>query len=148
MHASKANKLVLILLRISVGWFFLYEGIISILDSQWTLLPFIKDARTFPEFYSYISQPELLPYLSFIAKGLFILIGALLIAGFFVRLGAFLGILLMLFFYFPLLSFPYVHPSHYIVDYHFVMIMVLLHLFVARAGEVFGLGSMFHFSRY
>ncbi len=145
---SRSAKLFIILIRIAVGWYFLYQGIIAILNSSWSILPYIKDAHTFTGFYSYLAHSTLLPYLSYSIKGLFIIIGALLILGIFVRIASLLGALLMLFFYFPLLHFPYVSGTFYIIDEHAVMILLLLYLGAIRAGEFFGLGSMFRFSRY
>jgi thiosulfate dehydrogenase [quinone] large subunit len=148
---NKPTKLFLILLRVAVGWFFLYQGITAILDPQWSVLPFISHAHTFPDFYTSVSDPVTASYMSYLIKGLYVLIGALIVSGLFVRIGALLGALIMLFFYFPLLQFPYVTYAgsvYYIVDYHLVMVILLLYLFAARAGEVFGLGTLFKFSRY
>lgn len=148
---NRPTKLFLILLRIAVGWFFLYQGITAILDPQWSILPFIANAQTFPDFYRAFADFMTASYMSYIVKGLYVIVGVLIISGLFVRIGAFLGALLMLFFYFPLLQFPYVryaNVTYYIVDYHIVMVILLLYLFAARAGEVFGLGTMFKFSRY
>jgi thiosulfate dehydrogenase (quinone) large subunit len=148
MAPTKGSKLFLILLRVVVGWFFLYQGITMILNPQWSLLPFIQNAQTFPDFYAALTASTLIPYINYLFKGLYILIGGLLILGLFVRPAALLGALIMLFLYFPLLKFPYVDSVYYIVDQHLVMVFVLMYLFAVRAGEFFGLGSMFHFSRY
>ncbi len=145
---SKFAKLSIILLRAAVGWFFLYQGIITILDSNWTLLPYIKNPGTFSNFYLSLASSPLLPYLNYTVKGLFVLVGLFLIIGLFVRIVGIIGILLQIFFYFPLLHFPYVESIYYIVDTHIIIIMAILFLFAIRAGEYFGLGSMFKFSRY
>jgi thiosulfate dehydrogenase [quinone] large subunit len=148
---NKPTKLFLILLRVAVGWFFLYQGITAILDPQWSVLPFISNAHTFPDFYMSMSDSITASYISYLIKGLYVLIGACIVSGLFVRVGAFLGALIMLFFYFPLLQFPYVRyadVTYYIVDYHLMMAILLIYLFAARAGEVFGLGTLFKFSRY
>ena len=145
---TRSQKLLVIFLRMAVGWFLLYQGITAILNPDWSLLPFIQPAYTFPEFYASISAQDILPYITYLVKGLFVISGALLIAGLFVRIGAFLGIILMLFFYFPGLSFPYVGSGYYIIDNNLLLAILLAYLFVIRAGEFFGLGTMFRFSRY
>jgi uncharacterized membrane protein YphA (DoxX/SURF4 family) len=144
---TRSSKLLIILLRLAMGWFLLHWGITAILDSSWTLLPYIKNPGTFSSFYQALAEPALLPYISYGVKGLMVLLGGLLILGVFIRTAGFLGMLLMLFFYFPLLRFPYAE-GHYIVNQYFVYALVLLFLCVVRAGEFFGLASMFKFSRY
>jgi thiosulfate dehydrogenase [quinone] large subunit len=148
---NRLAKFAIIFLRVVIGWFFLYQGIVSILDQNWTLSPFIKNTHIFTDFYSILLEPSILPYISYLIKGLFIVVGICMILGIFVRIVSALGILIMLLFYFPLLSFPYVIDAagtYYLVDSHMIIIAALLFLFAARAGEFFGLGSMFRFSRY
>jgi thiosulfate dehydrogenase [quinone] large subunit len=145
---SRIQKGVIIILRIIVGWFFLYAGISAIIDPSWSIEPFIQGAHTFSHFYQSISTPTILPYFTYLIKGIFVLSGGLLILGIFVRIGALFGMALMLFFYFPLLAFPYVTGGYYLVDYHIIAVIALLFLFTIRAGEFFGLGTMFKFSRY
>lgn len=140
--------MLIALLRIALGWLILYQGIVAWTDASWSLAPYVQNARTLPGFYEAVLSPTVLPVAAIIVKSLFVLVGALLIIGIFARLAAFLGILLMVFFYLPLLRFPYVGTSRYIVDEHVVYALVLGYLFVARAGEYFGLGTLFRRSRY
>jgi thiosulfate dehydrogenase [quinone] large subunit len=144
----KKPKLFIALLRMALGWIFLYQGIVAITNPSWSLVPFIDHARTFPGFYASIMQEPMLGYVSYIVKGIFMIVGALLIVGAWARLAAFLGIILMLFFYFPVLHFPHVGDSYYIIDEHMIYILILLYLFMVRGSEFFGLGSMFKPSRY
>lgn len=145
---SKSQKIFVILLRMAMGWFLLYQGISAILNSAWTIEPLITSAKTFPEFYASVLDPGVLPYVTYMIKGLYILSGALLLLGIFVRIGALVGMMVMLFFYFPRLAFPYVGEQFYIVDTHLLITVVLAYLFAIRAGEFFGLGTFFKFSRY
>ncbi len=143
-------KLFIALLRIAVGWLFLYQGVLAIQNSSWSLLDKIKDAKTFPDFYNLISaNPIFLQYATYAAKGIFIISGVLLILGIGVRIASFLGILLMAFFYFAILNFPRVGTSYYIVDEHLIYIIILLYLLVfSKKKESLGLGSLFRSSRY
>jgi thiosulfate dehydrogenase [quinone] large subunit len=148
---GRLAKFSIIILRLVVGWFFLYEGILTIMDQDWSLGPFIKNSKVFTEFYAILLEPSILPYISYVAKGFFIIVGLCLMLGIFVRTASFIGILLMFLFYFPLLDFPYVRDqsgSYYLVNQHLLIIAVLIFLFAVRAGEYFGLGTMFRFSRY
>lgn len=149
---NKTTKLALILLRIATGWYFLYQGIVAITNPAWSITSLLpKNATMFPEFYAYILTPSVLPYISYLVKGTLLLIGALIAIGVFVRVAALLGMVLVLFLYLPTLNFPYVvnaGVTYYIVDPHFILLLILVYLFFARAGEYFGLGTFFKFSRY
>jgi thiosulfate dehydrogenase [quinone] large subunit len=144
---TRSQKLLVILLRMAVGWYLLYQGIVAF-NPNWSLAPYIANPHTFPNFYASIAQHGTLTYIEFLIKGMFILAGALLIGGIFVRIGALIGMALMLFFYFPLLAFPYVGPGYYLIDEHLLIAILLAYLFAIRAGEFFGIGTMFKFSRY
>jgi thiosulfate dehydrogenase (quinone) large subunit len=143
MTPTKTSRLFLVILRIVVGWFLLYQGITAFLDPAWSLFSFIENAQTFPEFYNAVADPALEPFLTIAVKVLYIVIGGALITGLFVRSAALLGAALMIFLYFPRLSFPYVNEVNYIVDEHLLIAFVLLYLFTARAGEVFSLKRLF-----
>lgn len=145
---TRSAKFITILIRIAVGWLFFYQGIIEILKSNWSLSESISEKGLFPHFYGSLLHSSLLPYLSYAVKGLFVIIGLLLILGLFVRIVSFIAILLILFMYFPLLHGPHIGTYYYIVDDHIVLILALLFLFIIRAGEYFGLGTLFRFSRY
>lgn len=144
----KKPKILIALLRMALGWWFLYQGVSAMTQPNWTIEPFIKDAQTFPSFYAFIGAPPNLEYISYITKGLFLIIGVLLVLGIGSRIASFLGFLFMALFYFPHLNFPYVDSTYYIVDQHFIFGLILLYLFLARSGEYFGLGTMFKASRY
>lgn len=145
---NRKPKLFIVLLRVAAGWFLFYQGISAMLNSGSTILPLIKNPGTFPQFYAYVSSPSIVLSLSYIIKGALIVIGAMIILGLFVRLATLIGTTIVLFFYFPLLTFPYVTGGYYIVDGHIIFALVLLYLYAARAGEYFGLGTMFRVSRY
>jgi thiosulfate dehydrogenase [quinone] large subunit len=144
----KKPKLFITLLRVSLGWVFLYQGIVAITDASWSLVPYIQNAKTFTGFYAGISAEPMLGYVSLVVKGVFILVGVLLILGLGHRLAPLAGIALMLFFYFPLLDFPRVGSVYYIVDEHIMYCFILAYLFVARTAEHFGISKLFHSSRY
>jgi len=145
---GKKHKLFIVLLRVALGWLFLYKGFSAIVDPSWSIAPLIQDPLTFPEFYNTISDPLVVAYLSYAIKGLFLIIGGCLILGIGVRTVSFLGMALMLFFYFPLVQFPYVKGSYYIVNEHIIYLLLFLYMYFGRAGEYFGFGTMFKFSRY
>jgi thiosulfate dehydrogenase [quinone] large subunit len=144
----KKAKLFSSLLRIALGWVFLYQGIVAFRTPSWSVAPFITNAQTFPAIYAWVLQPQYLTMVSIAVKGIFVLVGVLLVVNAWARIASLLGILLMLFFYFPLLHFPYVGTSYYVVDEHAIFAFILAYLFVTRANEGFSIRNMFRFSRY
>jgi len=56
-------------------------------------------------------------------------------------LSSVLGALLMLLYYFPVLSFPYIKPHSYIVDEHIIYALALIFLAAIRAGRIYGLDN-------
>lgn len=140
---SRLATLSLVLLRITIGWYFLYLGIAAFTTDAWSIKPMIENAATFSEFYTEMAGPSFVVALSYVAKILYVLIGISLITGLFARGMALIGFILTLFFYFPLLQFPLVEGKFYLVNNQFIIVVVLLYLFAARAGDHMSIGKLF-----
>ena len=145
---SRFSKLCIILLRVAVGWYLLYMGISAMMQPAWSIIPYIQNAGTFNSFYSILNDPAYSVALSYVIKGLLIVSGALIMIGLFVRIASLVACVVMLFFYFPLLRFPSAGDGYYIVNNYLIIALTSLYLYAVRAGEYFGFGSMFKFSRY
>ena len=78
-------------------------------------------------------------FINFLNEWGLTLIGAALILGIFVRFASFCGMVMMILYYFPILSFPYIAPHSYIVDEHVIYALVFLLLAALKAGRVIGL---------
>lgn len=128
----------LVLLRVSLGWLFFYAGITKVLNSDWTAAGYLASAQTFPEFFAWLAQPDILPIINAVNKWGLTLLGISLILGLFVRASSVLGAVLMLLYYFPGLTFPFVEHG-FLVDEHVVYIFALLLLAANNAGRVVGL---------
>ena len=127
------------LLRISIGWLMFYAGITKVLDPAWSAAGYLKGAKTFTEFYQWLTTPDLLPFTNFINEWGLTLLGVSLILGIGVRLSSILGAILMLLYYFPILDFPYPNPHAFLVDEHIIYALVLLLFASLQAGRVWGL---------
>ncbi len=138
---NKYAKVFLVLLRLSLGWMFLYSGITKIIDPSWTAAGLLTHASTFSGFYSWLASPELISITNFVNEWGQLLLGISLILGLFVRLSSVLGAALMLLYYFPILKFPYPNEHSYIVDEHIIYALALLVLASFSAGKIFGLAG-------
>ena len=127
------------MLRLTLGWMFLYAGITKLINPAWTAAGYLSGAKTFPELYAFFMRPDILPVIDFLNMWGLTLIGAALILGIFVRLASVAGLLLMILYYLPILQFPHPNPNSYIVDQHIIFMAAFLILAAFRAGRVWGL---------
>src|SRR3990167_7669538 len=136
---TKAQKIFLFLLRISLGWLFFYAGITKVFNPQWSAAGYLKGAKTFAGFYQLLSGSEIMPIINMVNEWGLTLLGISLMVGIGVRLSSILGAILMLFYYFPILDFPYPNPHSYLVDEHIIYAAALLLFASLRAGRIWGL---------
>ena len=136
------HTLVMFLLRISLGWLFLYAGATKLADPIWSAKGYLMSAKTFSGFYHWLASPGMLPLVDFLNElGLTLITmsfpsgHALTSAVVYLTLGA----LLMLLYYFPVLTFPYIGEHAYLVDEHIIYAGALLMLASIRAGRAWGL---------
>lgn len=130
-----------VLLRLAFGWLFFYAGFTKVIDPQWSAVGFLNNAQTFSGFYSWLASPNILPVVDFLNEWGLTLIGAALILGVLVRLSAYLGALIMLLYYFPGLTFPYIGEHSLIVDEHIIYalgLLLLASLSTAHHFSIFG----------
>ena len=141
LNNNKKQKIMLLFLRLAMGWMMFYAGITKILNPNWSAAGYLQGAKTFAVFYQWLAGPSIVPFINFVNEWGLTLLGASLILGIFVRLSSMLGVLLMLLYYIPALSFPYVEHG-YIVDEHIIYALVLLFFAVVRAGRIWGLDAI------
>ncbi len=129
----------LLLLRVSLGSLFFYAGITKVLDPNWSADFYLKGAKTFSSFYTWLLQPNILPTVNFLNEWGLLLIGLTVTIGIFVRVSSVGGAVMMLLYYFPLLDGLYPNPHAFLIDEHIVYAAGFLVLASFRAGRVFGL---------
>ncbi|HEX2395225.1 MAG TPA: DoxX family protein [Bacteroidales bacterium] len=90
------------LLRVAIGWHFLYEGLVKILAGNWTSESYLLGTSGFLSgFYHGIAgSPVLLKAADLLNMYGLLLIGIALFIGLFVRLAAWSGVLLLVLYYF------------------------------------------------
>ncbi|MCK5456989.1 MAG: DoxX family membrane protein, partial [Melioribacteraceae bacterium] len=98
---SKIQTIVLVLLRVIVGYHFLFEGIDKLFSPSWTSSGFLLQANwLFSDFFHYIANnPTLLSFVDLLNIWGQILIGLSLILGLFSTSAALLGALMLLSYY-------------------------------------------------
>jgi thiosulfate dehydrogenase [quinone] large subunit len=113
---SRSAMVAITILRVVVGWHFLYEGIAKLTSPSWSAAGYMKVSRgPFAAFFHWIAgQPQLLDKANLITMYGLTIVGVLLILGLFTRLAAVGGIGFVLLFYLcnpPLVGYFYSIPS-------------------------------------
>ncbi len=97
----KAPIWLLSIIRVLIGWHFLYEGIIKLASPSWTAGPYLLESTwVFAGFFKAMAaNPTALSIIDFLNIWGLILIGAGLLAGLFTRIASWSGATLLLLYY-------------------------------------------------
>ena len=149
---SRSAMIAITVLRVIIGWHFLYEGIAKLTSPTWSAAGYMKVSRgPFADFFRWIaSQPHLLDNANLITMYGLTVVGVLLMLGLFTRLAALAGIGFVLLFYLcnpPFVGYFYSIPtegSYLIVNKNLVEIGALLVILTTGSGQFAGLDRIVH----
>ena len=152
MKLSRGPMIAITVLRVLVGWHFLYEGLTKLTAASWTSAGYLKQARgPFAELFRGLAgNPNMLANADLITMWGLTLVGLFLILGLFTRLASLAGIGFILMFYLatpPLVGYFYSVPSegsYLIVNKNLVEIAALGVIFATRSGLFAGLDRIVH----
>jgi len=137
----------LVLLRMGIGWHFLYEGLVKLLGPAWTSAPFLADSRWVFSgvFHWIVAHPAVLRVVDLLNVWGLVLIGLALLLGAFSRFAAVSGIALLALYYVaspPLVGLPAngaAEGSYLIVNKNLVELLALCVVAAFPIGGFFGL---------
>ena len=140
------------LMRVVIGWHFLYEGIAKLTSPAWSAAGYMKVSRgPFSAIFRAIAaNPQLLDKANLITMYGLTIVGLLLILGLFTRLAALGGIGFVLLFYVcnpPFVGYFYTIPSegsYLIVNKNLVEVCALAVVLLTRSGLFAGLDRILH----
>jgi thiosulfate dehydrogenase [quinone] large subunit len=146
-HYSKWQLTWLVVLRVAIGWHFLYEGMVKLVNPNWSSVGYLLDSSgIFKEmFYSIASNPGMLRMADFLNVWGLIAIGLGLILGLFTRIASWSGIVLLGFYYLSHPSFvgaTYSMPmegSYLIVNKVLIELVAIIVLLMFPTGRQIGL---------
>jgi thiosulfate dehydrogenase (quinone) large subunit len=149
---SRAPLIAITLLRVFVGWHFLYEGISKLSSPSWSAAGYLKQARgPFADLFRWLaSQPNLLANADLITMWGLTLVGLFLILGLFTRLASLAGIGFILLFYLcnpPFVGYFYSIPtegSYLVVNKNLVELSALVVILLTGSGRFAGLDRILH----
>lgn len=144
---SRSQTLWLVMLRLLIGWHFLYEGLVKIFSSGWTAYPYLMDSQGFlSDFYHSLAEND-----SFLAISNYVniygltLIGLCLILGFFSRYASIGAVIFLALYYLshpPFIGADYMLPtegSYLWVDKNLIEIGALMVLIYFPTSHIIGL---------
>lgn len=147
---TKAQEIFLVLLRLSIGWHFLYEGIVKLWNPNWSARGYLMDSAGPLKnmFYGMAGNASVLSFVDTANVWGLILIGLGLISGLLTRWAA-LGGMVLLGFYFlshpPLIDVKYALPSegsYLFVNKNLIELFALGVLLVFPSSQRFGLDGL------
>lgn len=140
----------LVLLRVLIGWHFLYEGMVKLMDPAWSASGFLLESKWIfaPIFHFMAATPALLGMVNFMNMWGLTAIGLGLIIGCFTRISAISGMLILLLYYVctpPLIGMTYSVPtegSYLIVNKNLIEMVALGVLTLFPTGNIIGLDRL------
>ena len=151
-NLPRPAMIAMTVLRVVIGWHFLYEGVSKLTSSTWSAAGYMKASRgPLADLFRWIaSQPQLLDNANLITMYGLTIVGALLMLGLFTRLAAAGGIFFILLFYLcnpPFIGYFYAIPTegtYLIVNKNLVELCALVVILLTGTGRFAGLDGLLH----
>ena len=144
---TKSQVFWLVLLRVFIGWHFLYEGLVKLFNSDWTSYFYLMDSQGFMKdfFQDIANNPTLLSVVDFLNVWGLVLVGLALIVGCLSRFASIAAIVLLVAFYLshpPFVGSSYQMPtegSYIWIDKNVIEMAALMVLLYFPTSQIIGL---------
>lgn len=105
---TSSQRYVLVVLRVLIGWHMLYEGIVKVLNPNWSSAGYLLDAQWLLSgfFHRIAADPNVLKVVDVLNAWGLVLIGAALMLGFLTRAAGISGIVLLALYYISQIPLP------------------------------------------
>ena len=148
MNFSRSQLSTLVVLRLFLGWHFLYEGVVKLFNPYWTAKSYLltSDGALQP-FFVWLSGDPMIGVVDVLNIAVLIGVGMALMLGLLTRAAVVAGIILLLMYY---LAHPPLHGmmtgpgtgNFWIVNYNLIEIVALLLVYHFPTSRQFGLGAL------
>jgi thiosulfate dehydrogenase [quinone] large subunit len=153
---STAQMSLLVILRLVIGWHFLYEGISKLLNPNWSSIGFLLDSKgpLGGMFQAMAGNPDLVNLIDFSNAWGLTAIGLGLITGLLSQIASLAGMVLLAFYYLshpPLVGIEYAIPnegSYLWVNKNLIEFFALWVLFLFPTGHRIGLDRFIFKKKY
>ena len=152
MALSRTQMTTVVVLRVLIGWHFLYEGLSKLTTPGWSAVGYLKQSRgPLADLFRWMaSDASVLANVDLLNKWGLTAIGLGLILGCFTRLASASGFLVILLFYLcnpPFVGYFYAIPtegSYLVVNKNLVEAAALVVVLVTNSGRAAGLDRIIH----
>ncbi len=152
MKLTRGALVAIVLLRVLIGWHFLYEGIAKLQAPAWSAAGYLQQARgPFASlFKSLAANPGMLDAANQATMWGLVAVGLGLILGLLTRVASLGGMFLILLFYLcnpPFVGYFYAVPSegsYLVVNKNLIELAALAVVFATGSGRVAGLDRLVH----
>ena len=143
---SGSQLIGLVILRILIGWHFLYEGISKLVNPYWSSAAYLLDSKWIFSSLAetIVSNPTLLEFTDSVNMWGLTIVGLSLILGFMSRYGAIAGLVFVLLYYIfapPFIGLEYSKPgegSYIIVNKNLIEACALYVLYLFPTSQLIG----------
>lgn len=144
-HISKGPIRAVVLMRILIGWHFLYEGILKVYNPTWTSKAYLMSAELLSPLYQWLASDSRIGLVDNLNQYVLMIVGLALILGLFERIGAIAGIALLVLYYLAHPAFPGMNQSgtegsYWIVNKNLIEAAALYVIYLVPTGKYIGLG--------
>lgn len=146
---SNIQLSALVLLRIFIGWHFLYEGISKLLNPYWSSAGYLMESKWILSgiFKSIVASPVILKIVDYLNIIGLVAIGIALIIGFLGRTASISGIVLLLLYYLshPPFGYEYTAPaegSYIVIDKNLIEMCALFVLTMFPTSKIIGIDRL------
>ena len=138
----------LVVLRVLIGWHFLYEGIIKLYNPGWTAKGYLLSAEFFRPLFQWMATDGVISVIDTLNVVGLIAAGISLMAGIRVRWGCIIGMGLLIMYYiahppFSSIAQGPVEGSYWIVNKNLIEIAALFVIYIFPTSMAFGLERIF-----
>ena len=148
LKLSAGQRYGLVLLRILIGWHFLYEGILKLYNPSWTSKGYLLSASILKPFFGWLAADSRISIIDSVNVVRLIAVGASLLIGVKIRWGCIGGMILLALYYLAHPPFPSLpqgpsEGSYWIVNKNLIEIIALYVIYQLPAATSSGLESLF-----
>ncbi len=152
---SRFQTAMLVLLRIFIGWHFMYEGLAKLTNPYWTSAGYLAESEWWFSgiFQGIAANPTLLTAVDYINAWGLLLIGLGLMFGLFTRAATVAGMVLLFLYYVavpPFASYSYAMPtegSYLVVNKVLIELVAVAVLLAFPTGKLYGLDRLIPWTR-
>jgi thiosulfate dehydrogenase [quinone] large subunit len=151
-NITSGQKTALVVLRVLIGWHFLYEGIIKMYNPSWTAKGYLLSAEFFRPFFVWLAGESMISIVDTMNIVGLVAVGVSLMLGLRIKWGCIGGIALLAMYYLAHPPFGAIQQgpaegSYWIVNKNLIEIAALYVLYIFPTAAAFSLEKLFPWKR-